>query len=88
MHFLFYKFQWTEWKNITIIDQGKGFYYAIQAITDKSNIEQTIKVLINKPVTADISIDEISKISKDDYELETGKPFYLLCVFEKNYLEL
>ncbi|MDB5279645.1 MAG: hypothetical protein JWR61_4600 [Ferruginibacter sp.] len=76
MQFLLYKFQWTEWDRISITDQGTGFYFAKHPC-DISEIEQMVTHLINKPATADITLDEIEVITSTEYERTTGEPFHL-----------
>jgi hypothetical protein len=77
MHFSLYKFQWTEWDKITILSQGTGFYFAKETCGGTDALEKMIRIFINKPDTADITVDEITGISARAYELETGEPYHL-----------
>ncbi|MDB5277376.1 hypothetical protein QWZ08_05860 [Ferruginibacter paludis] len=77
MHFLFFRFKWSEWDKEILTDSGTGFYFTNHPPAHGCDTQRTIRLFINKPATAAITIDEITEITKMEYELETGKPFHL-----------
>jgi len=77
MHFSLYKFQWTEWNNITIVSQGAGFYFAKETCGGMAALEKMICIFVNKPGATDITVDEITATSTSAYELEAGEPYHL-----------
>jgi hypothetical protein len=58
-------------------DAGTGFYFTNRPPGDSSDVQKTIRLFINKPLAAKITIEEITEISKAEYEREKGKPFHL-----------
>jgi hypothetical protein len=77
MRFLFYRFKWSEWNMDILKDSGTGFYFTNQPAVNGADTERTLRLFINKPSTAYITIEEIVEVNRQEYELETGKPFHL-----------
>jgi hypothetical protein len=77
MRFLFYRFKWSEWDLDMLRDSGTGFYFTNQPPVNRADTERTLRLFINKPATAYITIEEIVEVNRQEYELETGKPFHL-----------
>ncbi|MEO7141104.1 MAG: hypothetical protein ABIY51_12600 [Ferruginibacter sp.] len=77
MLFLFYRFRWSEWNIDILKDSGTGFYFTNQPPVNRADTERTLRLFINKSPTANITIEEIAEVNRQEYELETGKPFHL-----------
>lgn len=78
MNFRFYKFTWLRFKDGNILNSGQHFYcensnYAYNL----EKMEKEVKILL-KSRSAVIAIPNVSEISKEEFEVISGKPFQII----------
>ncbi|MEO7585383.1 MAG: hypothetical protein ABIS74_20480 [Ferruginibacter sp.] len=78
MNFRFYKFTWLRFKNGNLLNSGQHFYYENSSYPyNLEKMEKEIKVLL-KSNSAVIAIPNVSEISREEFELISGKPFHVI----------
>jgi hypothetical protein len=74
---MFYKVQWSEWNDDVISDEGTFYFFTTNPAELQYDNERTFKLFTHKPDSADITFDQITELTKEQYEAKTGKQFML-----------
>lgn len=73
----FFSYHWTQVRGQEIVNQGDGYYFTTLATHNLEEMKSYTKKIFSLDNTGVITIQNIQKISKEFYELKTGKPFFL-----------
>jgi hypothetical protein len=76
MTFRFYSFHWTQVKGKEILKQDNCYYYT-SGPTEISDMKETVIRIFSLDQDAVILLQNITEISKEEYESLTGKPFIM-----------